>query len=82
MLLTLLGLPILGPIRSAEFLLKQVQNMAHRELYDIDNLRERLILLQGSLEQGEMSEEEFVEQEAQILELLREARRLNGGGTL
>ena len=48
--------------------------MAEKELYDESRIREELLVLQLRLEEGEISEEEYAEQEAEIVARLREAR--------
>ena len=54
--------------------LEQILEMAERELYDPDRIREQLLLLQLRLDEGEITEEEYVEQEAEVLARLRAAR--------
>lgn len=43
--LKLLGAPITAPIAGFEFILRQLQELAERELYDEDRLREELLEL-------------------------------------
>ena|SRR5579884_3619815 len=76
MLLKLLGAPIGVPLGGFKFILEQLRDMAERELYSEERIREDLLLLQLRLQDGEISEEEFVAQEAAIIERLRVAREL------
>lgn len=73
MLLKLLGAPITAPIAGFEFILRQLQELAERELYDEDRLREQLLELH--LEADEISREEFAEREAELIGRLRVARQ-------
>ena len=74
MLFKLLTAPVGVPLSGFKFILEQIQEMAERELYDPDRIREQLLLLQLRLDEGEISEEEYVEQEADIMVRLRAAR--------
>jgi hypothetical protein len=74
MLLKLLSLPISLPIAGVRFCLDQVLEMAEAELMDDSAVREELLLLQLQLEEGEITEEEYVEHEAVLMQRLREIR--------
>ena len=74
MLVTLLGAPISVPLLGFRFILEQLRQVAERELFDEDRIREDLLLLQLRLEEGEITEEEYVAQEADIMARLRAAR--------
>ena len=74
MLLRLLTLPVSMPLAGFKFILDQIGQMAERELFDVERIREDLLLLQRRLEEVEISEEEYVAQEAEILARLRPAR--------
>ena len=84
MLLRLLTLPVSMPLAGFKFILDQIGQMAERELFDVERIREDLLLLQLRLEEGEISEEEYVAQEAEIMVRLRAARaraqRVSGNG--
>ena len=60
MLLRLLAAPVTLPFSGFRFILTQVAEMAERELYDEDRIREDLLLLQVRLDEGEITEEEFM----------------------
>jgi uncharacterized membrane protein len=83
MLFKLLGAPITVPVSGFRFILQQLLEMAERELMDEGRIREDLLLLQLRLDEGEITEEEYQEQEAEIMVRLRAARayREQAGGT-
>jgi hypothetical protein len=74
MLLKLLALPVTLPAAGIKFCLQQVLNAAEAELNDDAAVREALLLLSLKLEEGEISEEEFVAEEAVLMQRLREIR--------
>ena len=74
MLVTLLTAPVGVPLLGFRFILEQIRQVAERELFDEDRIREDLLLLQLRLEEGEITEEEYVAQEAEIMARLRAAR--------
>ena len=67
----LLGLPITGPIAGFNFIMRQLLEMAERELYDPERIREEILLAQMRLEQGEITEEEYKELEGPLMERWR-----------
>jgi hypothetical protein len=74
MLFKLLTAPLMAPLAGFRFILNQVGEMAERELYDEDRIREQLLELQIRLDEGEVTEEEYAEQEADVIARLRVAR--------
>ena len=70
----LLFAPITLPASGVRFLMETVQTMAEQELYDMAKIREDLVLLQLKLEEGDITEDEYVVQEADVMVRLREAR--------
>ncbi len=74
MLLDLLTAPLGVPFSGFKFILNQIAQMAERELLDEENIRNDLLLLQVRLDEGEISEEEYLAQEAEIMARLRLAR--------
>jgi hypothetical protein len=64
----LLSLPILG----IKFVLNTLQQVAEEQYTDTAPGKRRLLELQLALESGEISEQEYVLQEAEILRELRE----------
>lgn len=79
MLFKVLTLPIGGPIPGMKFIFNQILEMAERELYDEDRIREDLLLLQVQLEDGDITEDEYVERKSEVLARLREARAYRAG---
>jgi hypothetical protein len=73
-LFKLLGLPLSLPMAGMKFLFQQVADMADQELNDDTVVREQLLLLQLQLEEGDIEEDDFAEQEAVLLARLREIR--------
>ena len=74
MLLNLLTAPLGMPFSGFKFILNQIAQMAERELLDEETIRNDLLLLQVRLDEGEISEEEYLAQEAEIMARLRLAR--------
>ncbi len=72
----ILLLPIRLPVAGFNWILKQIQTMANEELLNDQPWKERLIELQMRLELGEVTEEEYAEEEAVIFRRLREIRQL------
>ncbi len=70
----LLLLPIRLPLSGFNWIMKQIQTMANEELLNDQPWKERLIELQMMLEVGELSDEEYATQEAQVFAALREIR--------
>jgi len=74
MLLRLLTLPISAPISGIKYVLEKVGEVAERELWDEEPVREQLILVNAAFEEGRMTETEFREREAELLGRLREIK--------
>ena len=74
MLLKLLTLPISAPIAGIKYVLEKVGEVADRELWDEEPVREQLILVNEAFEEGRMTEAEFREREAELLTRLREIK--------
>jgi hypothetical protein len=70
----LLLLPIKGPLAGFRWVMKTIQTMADEELMNDQPWKERLIELQMRLELGEISEDEYVKEEAVIFQALRDIR--------
>jgi hypothetical protein len=70
----ILMLPIKLPIAGFNWIMKQIQTMANEELLNDQPWKERLIELQMMLEVGDISEEDYAQQEAQVFTALREIR--------
>lgn len=74
MLFKLLGLPFTLPAAGVRFVFNQLIETAEAELLDDAPVKEALLELQLRLEEGEVSDEEFAEQEALLFQRLREIR--------
>lgn len=74
MIFKLLTLPVTAPVSGFQFILHQLGEMAERELMDEGLIREEILLLNLRLEEGEISEEEYGRQEAELMARLRAAR--------
>jgi hypothetical protein len=70
----LLALPLKLPVAGFNWIMKQIQTMANEELLNDQPWKERLIELQMMLELGEISEEDYGREEAQVFAALREIR--------
>jgi Gas vesicle protein G len=68
-------------IGGIKFVLDKVASAVDTEMNDEGSLKEKLLGAQMSLELGEMSEEDFVELERDILARLREIRDARRGET-
>jgi Gas vesicle protein G len=74
MLFKLLTAPLTLPVEGMKFVFRQVAELADQELNDEGTLREQLLLLQLQLEEGDIDEDDFAEQEAVLLARMREIR--------
>ena len=70
----LLLLPITGPLSGFRWVMSTIQKMADEELMNDQPWKERLIELQMRLELGEISEEDYVVEEAEVFQALRDIR--------
>ena len=71
----ILMLPLRLPVAGFNWVMKQVQTMANEELLNDQPWKERLIELQMRLELGEVTDEQYAEEEATIFRALREIRQ-------
>ncbi len=65
---------LLLPITGVRWVMKQIQTMVDEELMNDQPWKERLIELQMMLEVGDITEEEFTLQEAEVFQALRDIR--------
>jgi hypothetical protein len=70
----LLLLPLRLPVAGFTWVMKQIQTMADEELLNDQPWKERLIELQMMLEVGDITDEEYVREEAQVFQALRDIR--------
>jgi hypothetical protein len=67
MLLKLLFAPVLGPIEGISWVANKLLEQADVSTNDLESLQKQLLVLQLSVDMGELSEEEFEAQEEEIL---------------
>ena len=70
----LLTAPVLGPIKGVHWLARKLEEQAVNDLLDEGRVRGELLELQERLEMGEITEEEYDEQETVLLEWLNYIR--------
>lgn len=75
MLFSLLTLPFTGPVKALAAISRVVLEEAERGLYDEASIRQALQKLEIAYDAGRLSDEELEQQEEQLLERLKEARR-------
>ncbi len=75
----LLLLPITGPVRGFRFLLEQLRDEAEAALHDEGRAFAELIDLSMRRNTGQISEAEYAEQEAELLERLSSIREYREG---
>jgi hypothetical protein len=73
-LFKLLGAPFSLPGAGMRFVFNTIADLADQELNDESVLREQFLLLQVQLEEGDIDDDEYVEQEAVLLARLREIK--------
>ncbi len=66
---------LLLPISGFKFIFRTLQKMAEEQYTDDAPIKERLLELQLELESGELSEEEYVKEEAAIIRQLRDLEK-------
>jgi cytochrome c-type biogenesis protein CcmH/NrfG len=73
---------LLSPISGFKFILRTLARAAEEQYTDDAPIKERLLELQTLLEEGSISEDEYVEQEREVLAELREIqnRRMQMAG--
>jgi len=74
LLTSLLTFPVSGPVAGIEWSLRQVQRIVDEELTDDAPIKEELMELQLRLEAGDISDAEYVQEEARLMTRLREVR--------
>ncbi|MFB7650673.1 MULTISPECIES: gas vesicle protein GvpG [unclassified Streptomyces] len=68
-----------APVRGSAWAIRQVMNEAERIYYDPATVRAELARLEEQLEAGEITEEEFDQQEDELLDRLEIASRTSAG---
>lgn len=67
MFLDLLALPVTGPIGGISWIAEKILEQAEPQLNEKENLKKQLLALQLAFDMEEMSEEDFEEQEEELL---------------
>ncbi|MHB8619644.1 MAG: gas vesicle protein GvpG [Chloroflexota bacterium] len=67
---------LLFPITSLKWVFRQVAAVVDQELTDDSAVRDQLLELQMRLETGDITEEDYTREEADLMRRLREARAL------
>jgi hypothetical protein len=70
----LLFWPVTGPVAGTRWTLAKVQRAVQEELVDDTSVKNDLMELNMRLELGDIDDDEYVEQEALIMQRLREVR--------
>ncbi len=80
-LISLLGLPVLGPVQLVRWLGGAVSEQALAEYFDEGKVRGELLELQQRYDSDEVSAEEFDRLEKELLERLDQIREFKAAGT-
>src|ERR1043166_3392536 len=74
LLTNILLAPFLGPVWGTRFTLDKIDRAVREQLTDDTPIKEDLMALQLKLEMGENDDDQYVQQEAEIMQRLREVR--------
>ena len=66
--------PITGPLYLIDFSLRKVEGVVHQELTDDSAVKAELLELQLHLELGDITDDDYIRQEATLMQRLREIR--------
>jgi hypothetical protein len=66
---------LLSPITGFQFIMRTLARTAEEQYTDDTPIKERLLELQNLLEEGEITEEQYVEEERTVLAELREIQK-------
>lgn len=70
---------LLAPIKGVKWVAEKLQDLADKELFDPDKIREELMTLQAKLDMGEIQEEDYAAREKELLERLTEIQAREEG---
>lgn len=76
---TIVTAPLVGPVKGLLWIVRTIAEHAEAELYNEDNIRRELLMLEQRYELGKITIEEFESAEAELLERLNHARRMKEG---
>jgi hypothetical protein len=74
LLTNLLFFPVTGPVAGIKWSLRQVAQVVDDELTDDSSIKQDLMELQMQLELGDITDDEYVAQEAVLMQRLRDVR--------
>jgi len=74
MLLDLLALPLTGPINGTIWIAEKLLEQAENEMYDEGKVRAKLMEMEMLLDLGDISEDEYMAAEDELLERLKVIR--------
>ena|SRR5947209_13406715 len=74
LLTNILLAPFLGPVWGTRFTLDKIDRAVREQLTDDTPIKEDLMALQLKLETGEIDDNQYLQQEAEIMQRLREVR--------
>jgi len=63
---------LLAPVKGIKWIAEKVREVADKELYDPDKIKEELMAIQAKLDLGDMTEEQYGVREKELLERLSE----------
>lgn len=66
---------LLAPIKGVKWIAEKLQDVADKDLFDPDKIREELMSLQAKLDMGDVSEAEYREREKDLLERMTEIQQ-------
>lgn len=69
---------LLAPIKGVAWLAEKVRDVAEKELYDEDKIREELMTLQAKLDMEEITEEGYRSREKVLLERINKIQKRKG----
>ena len=73
-LFDLLSFPVTGPLKGLLWIAEKVKDQAEGEIYNEDNIRGQLMELELHLDLGEITEDEYMAAEEELLARLRVIR--------
>ena len=74
LLTNLLFFPVTGPVAGIRWSLRKVAQVVDEELTDDSSIRQELMELQMQVELGDVTDAEYVEREAALMQRLRDVR--------
>ena len=66
---------LLAPIKGIQWIGEKLRDVADKEIFDPDKIREEMMTLQAKLDMGEIKEEEYALKEKELLGRLSEIQK-------